>query len=257
MVSDNFKDYYNDYSVDPQYVDDLYFLQVELLKLQKYIYENKLRVAILFEGRDTAGKGSAIFRFTQFLNPRTLKIVALGKPTKNEKGQWYFQRYIKKLPNPGEMVFFDRSWYNRAVVEPAMRFCTPIQYEQFMEQVGIVEKMLIDDGILLVKFWFSIKAEDQKDRIQKRLESPLKKWKVSPVDLAAQEKWEAFTHYKNEMFNRTHSEENQWLIVRGESREHARIQAMKYLLSLMEYTDKSKDLSPIDPQYLFPWKAVY
>ncbi len=255
-MKDNFKVYYNDYSVDPKYVDDLYFLQVELLKLQKYIYENKRRMVILFEGRDTAGKGSAIFRFTQFLNPRTLKIVALGKPTKNEKGQWFFQRYLKRLPNPGEMVFFDRSWYNRAVVEPVMNFCTTEQYDRFMNQVGPVENMLIENGIIVVKFWFSIKAEEQKDRIKERLESPLKQWKVSPVDLVAQEKWESFTHYKNEMFRLTHRAENPWVIVRGESREHARIQAMKYILALVDYDDKSKELTKADSQFVFPWKEM-
>jgi len=149
-----------------------------------------LRLAILFEGRDTAGKGSGIERFTQFLNPVSYDVVALGKPTKQEKGQCYFQRYIKRLPNPGEMVFFDRSWYNRAVVEPVMGFCSDMLYAQFMKQVIQFEKMIIEDGLIVVKLWFSIDSEEQLYRIRKRLMSPLERWKISPVDLAANKKWE-------------------------------------------------------------------
>ena len=241
------------YQINSKYIEELYFLQTELLKLQKHIFEHKLRLTILFEGRDTAGKGRAIFRFSQFLNPRNYRAVALGKPTKLERGQWYFQRYIKRLPNAGEIVFFDRSWYNRAVVEPVMGFCSPSQYQLFMQQVNDFEKMLTDDGILLVKFWFSIKLEEQKERIQRRLESPLMQWKVSPVDLAAQEKWEDFTKYKNNMFERTHTEHSPWLIVRGIEREDSRIQTMRYVLSLVEYEGKSSDLQPADKNKLFKW----
>lgn len=229
----------NYYNVDDQYIDELFLLQSELVKLQKYISDNKLRLAVIFEGRDTAGKGAAIARFTQFLNPQYYQAVALGKPTKRERGQWYFQRYIKRLPNAGEMVFFDRSWYNRSVVEPAMGFCTDVQYHQFMNQVGLFENMIIDDGIVLVKFWFSIDAIAQKNRIKKRLESPLERWKVSPVDMAAQEKWTDFTRYKEAMFNQTSSDKSPWVIVKGAEREYMRIEAMKYILSLFDYTDKS------------------
>ena len=232
----NISNYYN---VDEQFIDELFLLQSEFVKLQKYISDNNLRLAIIFEGRDTAGKGAAIARFTQFLNPQHYQAIALGKPTKRERGQWYFQRYIKQLPNAGEMVFFDRSWYNRAVVEPVMGFCTDNQYDQFISQVGTFENMIIDDGIKLVKFWFSIDAIAQKDRIQKRLESPLERWKVSPVDLAAQEKWEDFTKYKNAMFANTSSTKSPWVIVKGSQREFMRIEAMKYILSLFDYTDKS------------------
>lgn len=239
------------YQVDPDYVEELYFLQVELLKMQKYISDEKLRLAILFEGRDTAGKGSAINRFSQFLNPRSYNVVALGKPTARERRQWYFQRYIKRLPNAGEITFFDRSWYNRAVVEPAMGFCTIEQYEQFMRQVNTLEEMLIEDGILIVKFWFSIKADEQLKRIQSRLETPLQQWKVSPVDLAAQEKWEDFTHYKTEMFRRTHTDISPWRIVRGANREDSRIQAIKYVLSLVDYADKSDELKAPDPAKVY------
>jgi polyphosphate kinase 2 len=239
------------YQVNPKYIEQLYLLQTELLKLQKHIYEQQLRLAILFEGRDTAGKGSAIFRFSQFLNPRDYRIVALGKPTEQERGQWYFQRYIQHLPNAGEMVFFDRSWYNRAVVEPVMGFCTPQQYERFMNQVQMLEQMLVDDGILLVKFWFSIEMEEQKERIQERLSSPLKRWKVSPVDLAAQEKWEEFTQYKEQMYQRTHTPSAPWMIVKGSDREESRIQTMKYVLSLVDYKDKSPDLEAPDLKKIF------
>ena len=243
------------YQVNPKYIEELYLLQVELLKLQKHIYDTKNRLAIFFEGRDTAGKGSAINRFSQFLNPRIYRTVALGKPTKLESRQWYFQRYLKRLPNGGEIAFFDRSWYNRAVVEPVMGFCTLHQYEQFLKHVVILEKMLIEDGVMIVKFWFSIKIEEQKERIQKRLESPLMRWKVSPVDLAAQEKWEAFTTYKNRMFAQTHTEHCPWVIVRGDTREESRIQAMRYILSLMDYPDKSDQVRPPDQSKVFSWEA--
>lgn len=242
------------YQINAKYIEELYLLQVELLKLQKFIFDEKLRMAILFEGRDTAGKGSAINRFSQFLNPRDYRTVALGKPTKVESRQWYFQRYIQQLPNAGEMVFFDRSWYNRAVVEPAMGFCTEEQYERFMEQVNILEKIWVEEGMLIVKFWFSIKSSEQKERIQKRLDSPLMRWKVSPVDLAAQEKWEAFTTYKDQMFVRTHTEHCPWSIVRGDSREDSRIQAMRYVLTLLDYPDKSPNLQAPDPEKLFAWR---
>jgi polyphosphate kinase 2 len=230
------------YNVSSEYIDELFLLQSELVKLQKYISDKKLRLAIIFEGRDTAGKGAAIARFTQFLNPQYYQAVALGKPTKRERGQWYFQRYIKRLPNAGEMVFFDRSWYNRAVVEPVMGFCTSDQYEQFMLQVGTFENMIINDGIVLVKFWFSIDSIAQKSRIQNRLESPLERWKVSPVDLAAQEKWEEFTKYKEAMFHHSHSNLSPWVIVSGAEREYMRIQAMRYILSLFDYEGKSPDV---------------
>ncbi len=233
------KKYYN---VEEKFIDELFFLQSELLKLQKYISDEKLRLAIFFEGRDTAGKGAAIARFTQFLNPQSYQMVALGKPTAREKRQWFFQRYLKRLPNGGEMVFFDRSWYNRAVVEPAMGFCSDEQYQLFMNQVIPIEEMLVDDGMKIVKFWFSISSIAQKNRILKRLESPLERWKVSPVDLAAQEKWSEFTKYKLAMFERTNSDKSPWIIVKGEEREYMRIQAMRYILSLYDYTDKSPDV---------------
>ena len=231
------------YSINPAYAHDLYFLQVELLKLQKYIYENGLRLAILFEGRDTAGKGAAIFRFSQFLNPRRYRVVALGKPSEVEKSQWYFQRYVQELPNGGEIVFFDRSWYNRAVVEPVMGFCTHEHYELFMKQAPLFEKMITEDGVILFKFWFSIDMEVQRHRIEDRLSDPLKQWKVSPVDLLAQEKWDEFTRYKNLMFERTSMPFSPWVIIKGNIREVARIAAMRYVLHNIDYEEKSVELA--------------
>jgi polyphosphate kinase 2 len=222
-----------------------------MLKLQKFIFENKLRLAIFFEGRDAAGKGSSIFRFSQYLNPKSYRVVALPKPTKLERGQWYFQRYLKRLPNAGQMVFFDRSWYNRAVVEPVMGFCTPEQYNKFIKQVNQVEEMLIDDGIRIVKFWFSIDSIKQKERLQRRMSTPLMQWKVSPVDLAAQEKFESFTQYKKSMFENTNTKHCPWIIVKGGDREESRIQAMRYVLSLIDYEDKSEGLKKADKDKVF------
>jgi len=235
------------YSVDEKFVQELFLLQSELVKLQKYVAENKIRIAIIFEGRDAAGKGAAIRRFTQFLNPQNFDTIALGKPTEVERGQWYFQRYVSKLPDAGEMVFFDRSWYNRAVVEPVMGFCSTQQYELFMKQVVDFEKMLVDDGIILVKFWYSIDSFNQQMRIQKRINSPLEKWKVSPVDLAAQEKWEQFSKYKEKMFEVTSTSFSPWINIKGLERENMRIQSMLYVLSLIEYDNKSEAINTFDP----------
>jgi len=241
--SKNIEDYYN---VKPEYIPQLYALQVELLKLQKHIKEKGLRLAILFEGRDTAGKGSAISRFSQFLNPQLYKAIALGKPTKLEQGQWYFQRHIKNMPNAGRIVFFDRSWYNRAVVEPVMGFCTEKQHKLFMQQVNHVERMLVEDGVILVKFWFSVDMSEQARRIAERLNTPLIQWKVSPVDLAAQSKWDDFSSYKSKMFKLTSTDLAPWVNVKGESREDSRIQSMKYVLSLFEYENKILELCDPD-----------
>ena len=244
------------YQINPKFIPELYSLQVELVKFQKFVSDNKLRIVIIFEGRDTAGKGSAIFRFTQFLNPQEYRVVALGKPSETQRGQWYFQRYLKELPNEGEIVFFDRSWYNRAVVEPVMGFCSDEQYQLFMKQVNQVEKMLVDDGIKVIKFWFSIESETQAERIKGRLMSPLKKWKVSPVDLAAQEKWDDFTRYKLEAFKHTHTSQNPWIIIRSKEREYGRIQAMRYVLSLVPYEGKGLEVKAPDSNIIFPYKQL-
>ena len=224
-----------------EYEEVLTQLQIELVRLQRWVQETQQRVLIIFEGRDTAGKGGAIFRFTQYLNPRAMRIVALPKPTEVEKGQWYFQRYIKELPNPGEIVFFDRSWYNRAMVEPVMSFCTTEQYQLFLQQVPWVEKMLIDDGIKLIKFWFSIDIEEQKRRLTARQTNPLKQWKISTIDMQAQQKWNDFTTYKDKMFAATHRSYSPWVIIKGNIKELARLEAIKHVLATIPYRPEDAD----------------
>ena len=217
------------------YEQELQDLQVELIKLQNWVYDNKKRVMIIFEGRDAAGKGGAIKRFAQYLNPRKFRVVALQKPTEVEAGQFYFQRYFQHLPNPGEIVFFDRSWYNRAIVEPVFDFCTPEQYERFMRQVPEIEHSLIDDGIILIKFWFSITKDNQQKRFKERMTNPLKHWKLSPVDQKAQEMWDKFTYYKEEMFSRTHTGYAPWIIVDSNDKKSARLESIRYVLSQIPY----------------------
>lgn len=213
-------------------------LQVELVKLQQWVKKNNKRVAVIFEGRDAAGKGGNIRRFTEHLNPRSMRLVALNKPTDVEKGQWYFTRYIQHLPNPGEIVFFDRSWYNRAVVEPVMGFCSPHQYDQFMVQLPEFEHMLYEDGVIIVKFWLSITKKEQLKRFDSREDNPLKRWKFSPVDRKGQEYWDDYTKYKEKMFSRTHTSFSPWIIVKTNVKETARLECMRYVLSLFEYDNK-------------------
>lgn len=215
-------------------------LQTELVWLQQHIKETNQRVLILFEGRDTAGKGGAIMRFIRFLNPRLFKVVALSKPTEREAGQWYFQRYIEHLPGPGEIVLFDRSWYNRAVVEPVMGFCSKKQYNLFNRQVVSLEKMLVQDGIHLFKFWFSIDAEEQKRRLEERVHNPLKQWKLSSVDVEAQSKWKEFTFYKEAMFKKTAKPHAPWIVVKGNERDVARKEVMRYVVNKLEYNKKGQ-----------------
>jgi len=230
-----------------EYEAELRRLQTELVKLQKWIAKNKMRVAILFEGRDASGKGGSIKRFKEHLNPRSSRVVALTKPTNVEKGQWYFRRYIKVLPNPGELVFFDRSWYNRAVVEPVMGFCTPEQYDQFMVQVPEFEHLLYEDNLKLIKFWFSISKETQKSRFESRLNNPLKKWKFSPIDMKGQELWDDYTHYKEQMFSKTHTNFSPWIIVKTNDKKIARLESMRYVLSQFDYDGKSEANAQIFP----------
>lgn len=222
-----------------RYEEELRQLQTELVKLQQWVSKKKMRVAVIFEGRDAAGKGGAIKRFIEHLNPRSMRVVALAKPTEEEKGQWYFRRYIKELPNPGEIVFFDRSWYNRAVVEPVMGFCDKKQYAQFMVQVPDFEHMLYEDGVCLIKFWFSISKDEQKSRFNSRLKDPLKIWKFSPVDLKGQELWEKYTHYKELMFSKTHTNFSPWIIVQTNVKKTARLESIRHVLSMFDYSGKS------------------
>jgi polyphosphate kinase 2 len=221
-----------------KYEFELECLQVELVKMQHWIQSQSKRLAILFEGRDAAGKGGTIRRFIEHLNPRAMRVVALPKPTEEEQGQWYFQRYMKQLPNPGEIVFFDRSWYNRAVVEPVNRFCTKDDYERYMRQVPEFEHMLVEDGVLLVKFWFSISREVQAARFASRETNPLKQWKLSPLDGKAQELWDAYTRYKEIMFSRTHTSFSPWIIVHANDKRRARLESIRYVLSIIDYIGK-------------------
>ena len=229
------------------YEEDLRKLQIELVKLQQWVSKNNKRVAIIFEGRDAAGKGGNIRRFTEHLNPRSMRLVALAKPTEVERGQWYFRRYIKELPNPGEIVFFDRSWYNRAVVEPVMGFCNEAQYDNFMVQVPEFEHMLYEDGLILVKFWFSITKEEQLDRFNARLETPLKRWKFSPVDRKGQELWGKYTHFKEQMFSKTHTSYSPWITVKANDKKVARLECIRYVLSQFNYEGKDKALTTLLP----------
>lgn len=225
-----------------EYERELRQLQIEMVKLQRSVQEQGRRVAIIFEGRDAAGKGGCIRRFIEHLNPRTARVVALNKPTEVERGQWYFQRYCAALPNAGEICFFDRSWYNRAVVEPVMDFCDKDEYKRFMRQVPEFEHMLYEDGIELIKFWFSISQREQKKRFRDRKENPLKQWKISPVDEQAQARWHLYTQYKERMFAKTHTTFSPWIIVKANSKKRARLEGMRYALN--QLADK-KDGDPV------------
>lgn len=230
-----------------RYEEELRTLQAELVTLQQWIARKKMRVAIIFEGRDASGKGGSIKRFREHLNPRSMRVVALTKPTEVEMGQWYFRRYIKELPNPGEIVFFDRSWYNRAVVEPVMGFCTKQQYQHFLNQVPDFEHMLYEDGIKVIKFWFSISKEEQQRRFESRLKNPLKRWKFSPVDMKGQELWDRYTFYKEQMFSKTHTNFSPWIIVKTNDKRTARLESMRHVLSSFDYPGKGKSKAVIMP----------
>lgn len=221
-----------------KYEEDLEKLQIEMVKLQRWVQDKNRRIAIIFEGRDAAGKGGSIRRFMEHLNPRAMRVVALPKPTEEETGQWYFQRYAKQLPNRGEIVFFDRSWYNRAVVEPVNGFCTNEQYKQFMRQIPEFEHMLYEDGITVIKFWFSISKDEQLKRFQSRKKNPLKQWKLSPIDSKAQELWDKYKHYKELMFSKTHTTFSPWVIVKANNKRKARLESMRYVLSAIDYDVK-------------------
>jgi polyphosphate kinase 2 len=230
-----------------QYDSEKYQIQVELLKLQEWVVKNNKKVAIVFEGRDAAGKGSTIKRFTEYLNPRGFKIVALGLPTEEEKQNW-FGRYEKHLPKAGEIVFFDRSWYNRAVVEPAMGYCTEDQYTDFMNKVIPWEENLIREGVTLIKFWFSITQEKQIKRFELRQQSPLKYWKFSPNDAKVLDKWEIIGNYKNQMFSKTSSRQSPWVIINSNDKKIGRLNAMRYVISQINYDGKNPEIGNYYPE---------
>ncbi len=223
------------------YEQEMLRLQIELVKLQKYIQENEKKVLIIFEGRDAAGKWGNIKRFTESLNPRYSKVVALMKPSDIEKWQWYFERYISHLPNAGEMIFFDRSWYNRAGVEPVMGFVGKRDYEKFMDDVVSLEKLLTRSGIKIIKFYFSVSKEEQAARFQERRTNPLKQYKLSPIDQFSQKLWDRYTLAEYLNFSQTHTDNAPWTIVRSDNKEQSRINAIKYLLSQFDYPDKIAD----------------
>ena len=211
-------------------------LQEELIKLQQWVENEGEKLVVIFEGRDAAGKGGAIRRITQHLNPREFNVVALPKPTPEEQGQWYFQRYIKNLPRSGQITFFDRSWYNRAVVEPVNGFCTDNEYKIFMNQVNNFEQMLIESGVRLVKFYFSISKDEQARRFKDIKASPVKKWKFSPVDQTALERWDDYTDYKKKMFEKTDTKIAPWIVIKANKKMRARVEVVQKLLEIVPYT---------------------
>ncbi|MEW9918370.1 polyphosphate kinase 2 [Marimonas sp. MJW-29] len=232
-------------------------LQVELLKVQHWVQETGQKFVLLFEGRDAAGKGGTIKRFTEHLNPRGARVVALNKPTEEERGQWYFQRYVKHLPTAGEIVLYDRSWYNRAGVERVMNFCQPTEYLEFMRQTPEFERMLVRSGIKLFKYWFSVTQDEQKARFASRETDPLKRWKLSPIDRASLDKWDDYTEAKEAMFFYTDTADAPWTVIRSNDKKRARLTCMRHFLSQLDYPDKDpKVATPPDPLIYHQAEAV-
>jgi len=219
------------------YEKELARLQIELVKLQEWIKQKGLRVVVLFEGRDAAGKGGVIKRITMRLNPRIVRVVALGTPTERERTQWWFQRYVAQLPAAGEMVLFDRSWYNRALVEPVMGFCTEEQYQEFLRSCPGFERMLVRSGIILIKYWFSVSDHEQEHRFRERNEDPVKRWKLSPMDLESRRRWVEYSKAKDRMFAITDTKQAPWFVVNADVKRHARLNCIHHLLSMVPYQD--------------------
>ena len=233
------------------YERELTRLQAELVTMQEWARSSGARIAVVIEGRDAAGKGGVINRIVQHLNPRFARTVALAKPSEREETQWYFQRYVAQLPAAGEIVLFDRSWYNRAGVEWVMGFCTPEQHERFLEHCPTFERMLVDDGLILVKYWFSVSDEEQERRFRARLDDPLKRWKLSPVDLAARDRWADYSRAKDVMFERTDIPECRWYTVEGDDKRSARLNCIAHLLSRIPYQPVAAtrvELPPREPE---------
>jgi polyphosphate kinase 2 len=232
------------------YEAELERLQIELVEMQQWVAETGARVVVIFEGRDAAGKGGAIKRVTQHLNPRHTRVVALPKPSKKERGQWYFQRYLERLPTKGEIVLMDRSWYNRAGVERVMEYCTEEQYQAFLRQAPVVERLLIEDGIILIKYWFSVSDEEQQARFASRVEDPMKRWKLSPTDLESILRWEAYSRAKDAMFAATDTADSPWWIIESDDKRAARLNSISHLLSSIPYKrlDQEKISIPDRPK---------
>ncbi|MBT2427408.1 polyphosphate kinase 2 [Streptomyces sp. ISL-112] len=236
-----------------EYEKEKRILQIELLKLQRWVRESGQRLVVLCEGRDAAGKGGTIQRFTERLNPRGARVVALEKPTERESGQWYFQRYVSHLPTAGEIVFFDRSWYNRAGVERVMEFCTPEQHAHFLKQAPQFERMLVDDGVLLVKFWFSVSRNEQRTRFAIRQVDPVRQWKLSPTDLASLDLWDDYTAAKVDMFRATDTAHAPWTVVKSNDKKRGRLEAMRSLLWRFDYDSRDdKAVGTPDPLIIGP-----
>ena len=225
-----------------QYVEELAHLQVELIKLQEWVRLRGLKVAVIFEGRDAAGKGGVIKRIAESLNPRVCRIVALGTPTERERGQWYFQRYVPHLPAPGEIVLFDRSWYNRAGVEHVMGFCTGAEYQEFLRSCPVFEEMLIRSGLFLIKYWFSVNDEEQEKRFQERIRNPTKRWKLSPMDIESRKHWSEYSKAKDDMFAATDRKVSPWYVVNADKKKRARLNCIAHLLRQIPY----ENMTPVE-----------
>ena len=230
------------------YEKELAKLQIELVKLQEWIKQKNLKVVVLFEGRDAAGKGGVIKRISQSLNPRVCRVVALGTPTEKEKTQWYFQRYVPHLPAGGEMVLFDRSWYNRAGVERVMEFCTTEEYFEFMRTCPDFERMLIRSGIVLIKYWFSVSDEEQEERFHSRIDDPTKRWKLSPIDIISRDKWLEYSKAKDEMFKYTDTKQSPWFVVPADNKKRARLNCISHLLSKIPYQEVEREKLVLAPR---------
>ena len=230
------------------YEKELERLQAELVKLQEWIKAQGLKVVVVFEGRDAAGKGGVIKRITESLNPRVCRVVALGTPTEREKTQWYFQRYVEQLPAAGEMVLFDRSWYNRAGVERVMGFCTEEEYQEFMRSCPEFERMLVRSGIILIKYWFSVSPDEQEKRFQARIKDPTKRWKLSPMDLESRAKWVEYSKAKDDMFAYTDIKQAPWFVVDADDKKRARLNCITHLLSVIDYEDLTPEPIELPPR---------
>jgi polyphosphate kinase 2 len=244
-----------------KYVDELAHLQFELIKLQEWVRLHGLRVAVLFEGRDAAGKGGVIKRITESLNPRICRVVALSTPTERERGQWYFQRYVAELPTRGEIVLFDRSWYNRAGVEHVMEFCNDDEYQEFLRSCPIFEEMLVRSGTYLIKYWFSVNDEEQERRFQERIRNPIKRWKLSPMDVESRKRWVEYSRAKDEMFAHTDRKKTPWHVVNADDKKRARLNCIRHLLNQIPYQDMRPveiELPPRQPDtgYKRPRKSI-
>ncbi|MFO7697800.1 MAG: polyphosphate kinase 2 [Anaerolineae bacterium] len=231
-----------------EYLEELALLQIELVKLQEWIKHEKLKVVVIFEGRDAAGKGGTIKRITETLNPRVARVVALPAPTEREKTQWYFQRYVTHLPAGGEMVLMDRSWYNRAGVERVMGFCSEEEYWEFLRSCPSFERMLVRSGLIIIKYWFSVSDEEQERRFQSRIDDPTRRWKLSPMDLYARSRWVEYSRAKDEMFKYTDTKQSPWWVVNANNKKRARLNTISHLLSLIPYEDLTPERLELPPR---------